>query len=64
MILTLFLDSNRRARRPRLAAALLSLAAVAAPAATLTLAVAQTPHYAAVLLAEREGYFAAEGLDV
>lgn len=64
MILTLFLDSNRRARRPRLAAALLALAAVAAPAATLTLAVAQTPHYAAVLLAEREGYFAAEGLDV
>lgn len=32
--------------------------------ATLTLAVAQTPHYAAVLLAEREGYFAVEGLDL
>ncbi|WP_439535653.1 ABC transporter substrate-binding protein [Methyloversatilis sp.] len=36
----------------------------AATAAPLTLAVAQTPQYAALLLAEREGYYAAEGLDV
>lgn len=41
-----------------------ALAATLAPAATLTLAIADLPHMAPALVAEAEGYFAAEGLDL
>ena len=46
------------------AAAALGLAAIAAPAATLTLAIADLPAFTPALLAEAEGYFAAEGLNL
>lgn len=47
-----------------LAAVLLTLIAAGSPAATLTLAIADLPHYSTLLLAERLGYFADAGLDV
>ncbi len=47
-----------------LTTAALCASAIAAPAATLTLAIAELPAMAPALLAEAEGYFAAEGLDL
>ncbi|WP_439535654.1 ABC transporter substrate-binding protein [Methyloversatilis sp.] len=52
------------ALRHAVTAAALCLAAIAAPAAPLTLAIADLPAFAPALLAEAEGYFAAEGLDL
>ena len=45
-------------------AALLACASWVAIAAPLTLAIAETPAFAPALLAEAEGYYAAEGLDL
>lgn len=54
---------NARWRRRALAALLVGVC-VASSAASLTLAVADTPPFAPALLADAEGYFAAEGLDL
>ncbi len=52
-------------RRLRAALAVLTLgAAAAAPAAPLTLAIADTPLFAPALIAEAQGYYRGEGLDI
>ena len=63
------LSTARRTRRVLGAAALvlaaaLGLASTTATAAKLTLAIADLPAFTPALLAEAEGYFAAEGLDL
>lgn len=56
--------SQPAARWRHVLAALLSGACLAAPAAPLTLAIADLPAFAPALLAEAEGYYEAEGLQL